>query len=92
MDEPQTLPRKARGIDGRCWTSRRLARLFQALPPHAMEAEAAVLGAIFLDGSVAGDVLQVLRSGSEFFKPALGPSSTPWCRSTTAPAAWTSSS
>ena len=72
MDEPQTLPRKARGDRRPLLDEQALARLFQALPPHAMEAEAAVLGAIFLDGSVAGDVLQVLRSGSEFFKPAQG--------------------
>lgn len=46
-----------------------MARLFDKLPPHAPEAEAAVLGSMILDWRVSGDVLQVLKP-EDFYKPA----------------------
>ena len=47
-----------------------VAELFNKLPPHAVEAEAALLGSIILDWRVAGDVLQILRGADDFYKPA----------------------
>lgn len=49
-----------------------LARLLNALPPQAVEAEMSVLGSVFLDPAVTGDVIQVLRSGADFSRPVLG--------------------
>jgi replicative DNA helicase len=49
---------------------KQLAHLFQALPPHAMEAESSLLGSMLWDHHVVGDVIQVLKSGGDFFKPA----------------------
>jgi len=49
-----------------------LGRLYGGLPPEAPEAEAGLLGAVFLDPGVIGDVLQVLRSGSDFSRPVHG--------------------
>ena len=51
---------------------RLLARLFESLPPHAIEAEMALLGSILIDPGVLGDVILLLRRGEEFFKPAHG--------------------
>jgi replicative DNA helicase len=49
-----------------------LARLFEKLPPHALEAEAAVLGSMILDWRVCGEVLQILKDEgpSHFYKQA----------------------
>ena len=47
-----------------------VADLFNRLPPHALEAEAALLGSIILDWRVAGDVIQQLRGPEDFYKPA----------------------
>jgi len=49
-----------------------LSRLFNALPPHAIEAEMSLLGAIFLEPTMTGDVIQVLRSGADFSRPVHG--------------------
>lgn len=47
-----------------------VAELFNKLPPHAVEAEAALIGSIILDWRVAGDVVQILHSSEDFYKPA----------------------
>lgn len=47
-----------------------LARLFERVPPHALEAEAALLGAMILDSQAIGDVLQVVGGSDDFYKPA----------------------
>ena len=47
-----------------------VAELFNKLPPHAVEAEAALIGSIILDWRVAGDVIQVLHGSEDFYKPA----------------------
>ena len=44
-----------------------LGKLFDKLPPHALEAEAAVLGSMILDWQCCGDVLQLLK-GEDFYK------------------------
>lgn len=49
-----------------------MARLFEGMPPHAIEAEMAVLGSILIEPGCIGDVLSLLPSGAEFFKPAHG--------------------
>ncbi len=47
-----------------------LARLIQALPPQALEAEMSLLGAMLWDHRVVGDVVVVLRGGDDFARPA----------------------
>ncbi|WP_432797895.1 replicative DNA helicase [Poriferisphaera sp. WC338] len=49
-----------------------LAGLFEKLPPHAVEAEAAVLGSMILDWRVCGEVVQILSGNKDFYKPAHG--------------------
>ncbi|MEM1211408.1 MAG: replicative DNA helicase [Planctomycetota bacterium] len=44
-----------------------LGKLFDKLPPHALEAEAALLGSMILDWRVCGDVLQILRGPEDFY-------------------------
>ena len=43
-----------------------LAKLFDKLPPHAPEAEMALLGSMMLDASVIGEVVQILTSAEDF--------------------------
>ena len=43
--------------------------LFEKQPPHALEAEMALLGSLILDWQVVGDVLQVLKGPEDFYKP-----------------------
>jgi replicative DNA helicase len=47
-----------------------LARLFEKLPPHALEAEMCLLGSMLIDPQVIGDVIQIIRQGDDFYKPA----------------------
>jgi len=47
-----------------------LTGLLESLPPHAIEAEISLLGSMLIDPQVIGDVLQVIRTGDDFFKPA----------------------
>ena len=49
---------------------RSLAELFNALPPSAIEAEMSLIGSVILDPDVCGDVLQIIRSPEDFFRPA----------------------
>lgn len=51
---------------------RQLATLFEQLPPHAIEAEMSLLGSLLLDPQMVGDVVMILKSGDDFFKPANG--------------------
>jgi replicative DNA helicase len=50
----------------------RVARLFEQLPPHAIEAEMCLLGSILLEPRVLGDVTFVIRDGGDFYKPTNG--------------------
>ncbi|MDA1008546.1 MAG: replicative DNA helicase [Planctomycetota bacterium] len=47
-----------------------VSRLSTALPPNAVEAECALLGSIILEPRCLGDVLQIVRSPEDFYKPA----------------------
>src|SRR5690625_1977344 len=60
------------GQTGKKFNERRieLARLFDKLPPNALEAESALLGSMILDWRVCGDVLQICKGSSEFYDPA----------------------
>ncbi len=60
----------ARDSRGRDW--KQLSRLFEALPPHAIEAEMSLLGSILIDPQVLGDVIFIVRHGDDFYKPANG--------------------
>ncbi len=52
--------------------AQRLARLFDRLPPHAIEAEMCLLGSILIEPRVLGDVTFLVRNGEDFYKPANG--------------------
>ena len=47
-------------------------RLLDAAPPHAIEAEMSLLGSILIDPKVVGDVVQLVRTSGDFFRPAHG--------------------
>jgi replicative DNA helicase len=51
---------------------RHLSSLFEQLPPHSLESEMSLLGAMLIDPQVVGDVVLVVRSGNDFFKPTNG--------------------
>lgn len=51
---------------------RQAAGLFEALPPHAIEAEMSLLGAMLIDHRVIGDVVTIIKSASDFYKPSHG--------------------
>ena len=51
---------------------RQLSRLFEQLPPHALEAEMSLLGAMLIAPRSIGDVVLVLRTGEDFYKQANG--------------------
>ncbi|MHC4949172.1 MAG: DnaB-like helicase N-terminal domain-containing protein, partial [Planctomycetota bacterium] len=55
---------------GRDW--RHLGRLFEQLPPHAVEAEMSLLGSMLIEPRVVNDVVVALRGGEDFYKPAHG--------------------
>ncbi len=57
---------------GRANTLTQLAELFRALPPHAMEAEMSLLGSMLLEHQAVGEVVQIIQSAGDFFKPAHG--------------------
>ncbi len=52
--------------------SRRIAKLLESLPPHAIEAEVSLLGSILHDPDCLADVLQIVTSAEDFFKPTNG--------------------
>ena len=47
-----------------------LGRLFDKLPPHSVEAEAALLGAMILDEKCIDEVVGILDGPDDFYKPA----------------------
>ncbi|MGY8752572.1 MAG: replicative DNA helicase [Phycisphaerales bacterium] len=58
------------GMDGAKPQS--ISRLMEAMPPHALEAEESLLGAIVIDPTVLNDVQLILRGPDDFFKKANG--------------------
>ena len=59
-------------FEGRRRSERKIdiSRLFDKLPPSAIEAESAVLGSMILDWRVCGEVVQIIKSPEDFYKPA----------------------
>ncbi|NBC11717.1 MAG: replicative DNA helicase [Planctomycetes bacterium] len=57
--------RRDRGFDDQ--HKAELPQLFEKLPPHAVEAEAALLGSMLHDWRVCGEVLQIVKSGDDFY-------------------------
>ena len=49
-----------------------LGQLFEKLPPHAAEAEYALLGSMIVEPRVCGEVLTTLAGPHDFYKPAHG--------------------
>jgi replicative DNA helicase len=49
-----------------------LGKLLEKLPPHALEAEASLLGSMLIDPRVIGDVIGIVRAADDFYKPANG--------------------
>ena len=44
-----------------------LAKLFDKVPPHAHEAECALLGSMILDSRVIGDVIEIISDAGDFY-------------------------
>jgi len=70
--EPSAGRAAPRVDQGRRGDWRHLSTLFEQLPPHSIEAEMSLLGAMLIDPQVVGDVVLVVHSGDDFFKPANG--------------------
>ena len=51
---------------------RDMTRLIEALPPHAPGAEMSLLGAMLWDHKVIPDVISIVGSGADLYKPAHG--------------------
>ena len=49
-----------------------LGALFDRLPPHSVETEMALLGSMILDPKVIGDVVLIVKSAEDFYRPAHG--------------------
>lgn len=71
--------RRADGPGGQRWRERRptvsvvdISKIFDALPPSAIEAEMSLIGSMLLDARVVGDVVTVVKSGADFYRPAHG--------------------
>ncbi len=67
-------PGRRRGRDDRRPASSfaDVAKLFDTLPPQAIEAEMCLLGSILWDPRVIGDVVAVVRHAGDFYRPAHG--------------------
>ena len=49
-----------------------LAKLFDRLPPHSLEAERSLLGSLLLDPAVMGEVVAVVTKAEQFYSSAHG--------------------
>jgi replicative DNA helicase len=49
-----------------------LARLVDAIPPHAVESEMSLLGAMLFDPKMIADVVPIVKTGRDFHNPAHG--------------------
>lgn len=69
-NSPHNGPRNGNGRHKPAATSEQIARLFNAQPPHDHAAECALIGSMILDWRVIGDVLDVIKSADDLYKPA----------------------
>ncbi len=65
-------PRPARPNESSQAGPRQITRLFEQLPPHAIEAEMCLLGSVLLEPRVLGDTTFLIRDGQDFYKPTNG--------------------
>ena len=72
QDAPQTGSKRGRQREGERPPLRmdELARLADAVPPHALETEVSLLGSMLLDPMVVTDVVGIVKSGRDFHRPA----------------------
>jgi len=49
-----------------------VAKLFDTLPPHAIEAEMSLIGSMIWDPRVVGDVITIVKGAGDFYRPAHG--------------------
>lgn len=49
-----------------------VGRLLDKQPPHSMEAEMSLLGSMILDWKIIGEIVQVIKSADDFYKPSHG--------------------
>lgn len=45
-----------------------VSKLFDRLPPHALEAEMSLLGSMILDSNVIGEVVQIIAGSADFYQ------------------------
>lgn len=72
---PSGTPGKSSDGESPKWQKKpkiEIGKLFDRLPPNAIEAEMALLGSMILDASVTGDVIQIIKTQDDFYKPAHG--------------------
>ena len=49
-----------------------LAKLFDKIPPHAIESEAALLGSMILESRIIGDVIEIIKGPDDFYQEKHG--------------------
>ena len=59
-----------RGEESQPMRMEELSRLAEAMPPHALEAEISLLGSMLLDPSVVSDIVGIVKTGTDFHRPA----------------------
>jgi len=69
-DDPRRIESKGFGRSKK--PSIEIGKLFDRLPPNAVEAEMALLGSMMLNSDVTGEVIQIVKSQDDFYKPAHG--------------------
>lgn len=65
----QSSSKNDSGRGRRSTDMRQLSTLLETLPPHAIEAEMSLLGSILIDPNVIADVIQIVTTVDDFFKP-----------------------
>ncbi len=72
IDTSATRPNPNTAREARKRDPAHVARLLDQLPPHAIEAEMCLLGAILIEPRVLGDVSLIIKDAEDFYKPANG--------------------
>ena len=70
MNESQGKSRKRQREERPTLRADELTRLAEAVPPHAMEAEISLLGSMILDPRVIADIINIVKTGGDFHRPA----------------------